>query len=127
MKTVTQEGPYLQLFRQMCWEIDRDIVTPVQQGQVPSKEVLEKWFLRYGEWDKAITEVSNCLEDEEYYSSQVYELEQDKQEAESDVSDLKDGVQDAIDRLERINEDDADKVSIEATLVEVIRDLNKLV
>lgn len=104
MKIQTQAGPYLQLFRQFCWEIDRDIVTAVQQGQEVSKEKLQEYFQRFGAWESIVTEITDCLEDEEYYAQQVYDLEEYKRDNEDKLDNLKDDIADIRSELEGLQE-----------------------
>ncbi len=99
-------SPYLDKWEELCREMDRYIVTPVQQGNIPDTAKLQGMFSMYGTWETIKDEIDTCMADESYYKNQYDDLEKEKEDIEEKYKKLQKEIANVSSDLETIVEID---------------------
>ncbi len=111
--------PYLDIWNELCLEIDRVLITPIQLGGSPDPYKLNKMFQRFGTWDTWKQEIDQCMSDESYYRTQYDEMETEKDEVQTKFCKLQEEIAGVCSGLEGIPELDDEEYSVGCCLISV--------
>lgn len=90
------QGPYQQVWESWCYEVDRHVCTPIQQGGKPEYGALVRLFSRFGEWETVKADIDTCLETEDWYRNLHDDVETERDELQDKVDNMQSDLADVV-------------------------------